>query len=131
MMRRAKLRSDVRGASAIEFAIAAPLFVLAMFGLFRVGILFLANAGMQHAVGEGARYASIYPAPSDAQIIEKVHNSRFGMDSDNIASLTVTRGVNTGTKYAELEMRYSVPMDFVIYQGDPVILEHSRRAYVP
>ncbi len=38
-----------------------PILVLFIYGIFQVGLLFQANAGMQHALGEGAatrRFAS-------------------------------------------------------------------------
>ena len=33
--------------------------------MFQFGVILQANAGMQHALGEGARYATLYPKPAD------------------------------------------------------------------
>ena len=49
------LRRDQRGAAAIEAAIAMPVLVVMIYGVFATGQLFEANAGMEHALGEGAR----------------------------------------------------------------------------
>ena len=52
-----QLKRDERGAAAIEMAIVLPVLILFIYGIFQVGILYQANAGMQHALGEGARFA--------------------------------------------------------------------------
>ena len=53
------LRRNEDGAAAIEMAIALPVLIAMIYGLFQVGLLYQANAGMQHALGEGARYATL------------------------------------------------------------------------
>ena len=53
------LRRCQRGAAVIEFALSLPILVLLIYGIFQVGLMFQANAGMQHALGEGARYATL------------------------------------------------------------------------
>ncbi|MBA3730486.1 MAG: pilus assembly protein, partial [Sphingomonas sp.] len=73
MSRLTTLRRNERGAAAIEFAIAVPILILMIYGIFRLGLLFQANAGMQHALGEGARYATIYPTPTNTQIQTKMN----------------------------------------------------------
>ena len=40
-----------------------------IYGIFKVGLLFHANAGIQHALGEGARYATVcIPSPTGVQL---------------------------------------------------------------
>jgi Flp pilus assembly protein TadG len=56
------LRSD-RGAATIEMAFAVPVLAMFLWGIFEIGVIFQANAGMQHALGEGARYATLWPSP--------------------------------------------------------------------
>src|SRR4051794_10823728 len=53
------IKRDQRGAAAIEAAIAMPALVVMIYGIFSVGQLFEANAGMEHALGEAARYATL------------------------------------------------------------------------
>jgi len=53
------IQSDERGAAIIEMAIAVPVLVSMIYGIFTIGQLFEANAGMEHALGEGARYATL------------------------------------------------------------------------
>ena len=75
MSRLSLLRRNDRGAAAIEMALALPILVSMIYGLFQVGLLYQANAGMQHALGEGARLATLCipsgttcNSPSDTQI---------------------------------------------------------------
>lgn len=125
------IRSDERGASATEFALAVPILLILIIGILQLGILFFANAGLRQAVEEGARYATIYPSPSDSAITAKVTGSRFGLDSAYITGPTVTHGTSSGVKYVDVTMSYAVPLDFVLFEASPVTLTHSRRAYQP
>ena len=80
------LRDD-RGAAVIEIAIALPVLVLFVWGIFQIGIAFQASAGMQHALGEGARLATICLNPTadgvcstatDEQIEDLVNEKLYG-----------------------------------------------------
>lgn len=118
-----------QGSAAIEFAIAAPVLLGLIFGVIQFGMLFMANAGLQHAVEEGARYATIYPRPDESQIIAKVNANRFGLRPDAVTGPTVSFGEDNGTDYAQITMSYQVPMNFVFYKVPGVTLTKTRRAY--
>ena len=60
MIKLSVLRRDDRGAAAIEMALALPVLVSMIYGLFQVGLLYQANAGMQHALGRGRALATLY-----------------------------------------------------------------------
>lgn len=132
MKRLIQLLRDRRGSAAIEFAIAAPVLVLFMWGFFQFGMLFEANAGMQHALGEGARYATLYDAstsnhiPSDTNIQSKISSSIF---QPAVGTFTVATPVD-GTNYRDLSVTYSMPMSFIFFTGPTVTLSASKRAYV-
>ena len=53
------IRRDENGAAVIEFAIAVPILVALIWGIFQLACLFWANAGMQNALGAGARLATL------------------------------------------------------------------------
>lgn len=125
-----KLRRNNRGAAALEFAIAAPILILFLIGLARLGILYMANAGLRSAVAEGARLATIYPRPSNTQISQRITASRFGLDSSRMTQPTITEGVSNGANYVDITVQYSVTMDFVFFQLAPVVLVERRRAFV-
>src|SRR5215210_9472535 len=62
------LRRSNRGAAAIEMAIALPVLVLFVYGIFEIGVAGQAIAGMQHGLGEGARYATICMNPTSGGV---------------------------------------------------------------
>lgn len=131
-MRRKLLRlaRDGRGAAAVEFGILAPVLILMIVGIAQFGILFMANAGLRHAVGEAARHATIYPRPSDEQILAVLQDRRFGLDAARLGTPRITHGVSDGANYAEIELSYSVPLDFIFFTGPEVTLTETRRAFV-
>lgn len=120
------LRRDEQGAAAIEFAIAVPVLILFIYGIFRIGLLFQANAGMQHALGEGARYATIYPTPTDAQIQTRMNSRLFG---NGYGAFTVVAPASSAG-YKTLTVTYTTPMDFLLVPGPTVTLSRSKRVYV-
>jgi Flp pilus assembly protein TadG len=125
-----KFVADTEGSSAVEFALTAGMLLMLMVGLAQVGILFMANAGLRHAVGEGARLSTIFPMPSDATIIAKVNATRFGVNSSYITTgPTVTHGTENGASFTQVSMSYSVPMNFVFFHAPAVTLTETRRAF--
>ena len=123
------LRRDDQGAAALEFAVAVPVLIMMIYGIFRVGLLYEANAGMQHALGEGARYATLFPTPTDTQIKAKVTSKLFGK---GFGAFTVVDPVTDATNgYKTLTVNYSTTMDFLIVPGPTVTLSRSKRVYLP
>ena len=125
-----RIRSDRKGGAAAEFALVSPVLLGALIGLAQLGILFFANAGLTNAVAEGARYATIYPRPSNTQIQAKISAQRFGLNPTYLTTPTITPGTSSGANYLEISMSYNVPLNFVIVRGPTVTLTKTRRAYV-
>lgn len=55
---KSKLRNE-KGASAVEFALVLPIFVMLVFGIFQFGIAFNNWIAITHAAREGARLAAV------------------------------------------------------------------------
>ena len=131
MIKLSLLRRDDRGAAAIEMAIALPVLVAMIYGLFQVGLLYQANAGMQHALGEGARVATLYErytsnnVPTDAAIKSRMTSKLFGKGD---GTFTVNDPV-TGTGYKDLSISYTKKMNFLFFNGPTITLNRSKRAY--
>lgn len=53
------LLDDIRGATAIEFAMTAPVFVMVIVGAIQSGIMLWTQLGLQQGVEMGARCASV------------------------------------------------------------------------
>ena len=58
-MKPGRIWRDQRGATALEFALLAPVFVLLIFGIIALGMLFWTQVGLQHGVQMAARCASV------------------------------------------------------------------------
>ena len=132
------IRRDDRGAATIEMALALPTLVLFLWGIFQVGVAFQANAGMQHALGEGARLATLCynpttagcSTPSNDAIKTKISDRVFGTKVGTFSTPTVTDGPTTGTKYKDLSVTFSMPMNFLFFEGPPVTITKTKRVYV-
>ena len=128
------IRAD-RGAAAIEMAIVVPVLVVFLWGIFQVGIAFQANAGMQHALGEGARLATICQNPTadgicstasneviEAKINEKVFGTGVGeFEVDDVVD---------GADYKDLSVTFSMPTNFLLFEGPEINLTRTKRVYV-
>ncbi len=55
----AKILRDQKGASALEFALTAPVFFLLIFGVIELGLMLWTQIGLQHGAEMAARCASI------------------------------------------------------------------------
>lgn len=127
-----KLLKNERGANLVEFAIALPVLVLFIYGIFVVGQLFQASAGMQHALGEAARFATIWPTPSDNDIRTLMASKRFGTNGGTLSALQITNGGGgaAGAAYKDLSLTYSQPTDFIFFAGPNVSLTRTKRVYL-
>ena len=137
MMRRPRrLFGDDRGAAAIEMAFALPILMLFLFGIFQVGMIMAADAGMRHALGEGARIATLYPTPSDEVIQKKINDKVFGtyIGSYKVDSPSTTVATNASggvmSRYKDLKVSYSVTPNFLLFNGPPVNFSRTKRVYL-
>lgn len=123
-----RLFKDHSGSSAVEFAVSVPVLVMLMWGMFQVGMLYEANAGMQHALGEGARMATIYPTPTDTQIQTKITSAKFGLGNGTWGTPTIVTDTTAKTK--TITVSYSQPTDFLFLPGPSVSLSASKVVYL-
>jgi len=128
------IRRDERGVAVIEIAIVLPVLILFIYGIFQIGILYQANAGMQHALGEGARYATLCKPvtggcniATDAQIKAKMNSAVFGTKPGTFTIPTPT----TVNRVMTLTVNYSQPMNFLLFPGPTVSLTRKKVVYLP
>lgn len=126
-----RLLKDERGANLIEFAIALPVLIFFIYGIFTLGMVYQANAGVQHALGEAARYATIYPTPTPDQIRAKMTARKFGTGRGTLGTLQVNDSGTggAGTRYIDLSLTYTQPTDFLFFRGPTVTITKTKRVY--
>jgi Flp pilus assembly protein TadG len=148
----AKLRRllDEQGTAATEMAIALPVLVMMIYGIFQMSVLFYANAGMQHALGEGARFATLYSTertisvsttsggattttskkvyyPSETAVKTLMSSKLFG---PNDGTFTISEPTYDASGFYYLHIRYVRPMDFLFFQGPTITLNRDKRVYL-
>ena len=126
------LKRDERGVAVIEIAIVLPVLILFIYGIFQIGILYQANAGMQHALGEGARYATLCLSPDPCenptatQVQAEINANVFGTKPGTftVPTPTVASGEMT------LTVNYSQPMNFLFFPGPTVTMSRTKKVYL-
>jgi Flp pilus assembly protein TadG len=128
MPRISTILRDRSGASAIEFAIAVPILVSFIWGIFEFALLFQAAAGMDNALARGARKATIWPTPSTTEISNEITSGKFGVSNGSWGTPTiVTNGAGTTMT---ITVSYSQPLDFLFFSGPTVTLTRSKVVYL-
>ena len=129
------LRNSDRGAATIEMAIAVPVLVIFLWGIFEIGVACEAVAGLQHGLGEGARYASLCirpnpddpcTAPTNDQIGAVISKKAFGTGNGDFAEPKIT----DGDGYKDLSVTFSMPMNFLFFTGPTINLTQTKRVYL-
>lgn len=123
-----KLKHDNSGATIIEFAIALPVLVLTIYGIFTSGMLLMANAGVQHALGEAARHATLFPTPSDDEIKAKVAAKKFGLGNGTLQPASIV--TDTANHHKTITLTYTQSTDFLFFKGPTVTVVKSKKVYV-
>ena len=127
---RTLLRSN-RGAGLVEFALIAPVLITFIIGIAQLCGLFFANAGLKSAVGEGARLATIFPRPTNQEIITRITSRRFGLEPNRVSDPTLAHGKTAnGRNYVDIEMIYTAPISFIFFDLPPLTLVERRRAFI-
>jgi Flp pilus assembly protein TadG len=126
------LRRDRRGVSTIEFAFAAPIFILLVVGAAQMGRLFYAHTSLRHAVAEGARFATIDPRPDRTAIVARINAQRSASDAANYGAPTVTFARDAASQdcLATIRMTYRITLDFIFYRHGPITLDYERQTWV-
>ena len=130
MMRLFRLSRDTRGAAVIEMAFALPALIVMIWMIIQLGLVFRAMSGIQHALGEGARFATIYPQPTTAQVQTKITNAVYGIGPGTFAIPTPVSGTSSGSTYLDLRVTYTQPTDLLLLPGPTITVVRSKRVWV-
>lgn len=130
-MKQRTLIRDASGATMVEFALVLPMLILFIYGIFVVGQLFQAAAGMQHALGEGARYATVYNVdttdhlPTDTEIQSRISGKLFGTASGTFDTPTIDNSeLANGRK--KITVVYRQTPDFLFFIGPTIVMTRSK-----
>ncbi len=131
---------DESGGAMVETALALPVFLSMIWGIVQFGLAMFASNGIQNALGEGARFATlcVQPTlatgcrrPNNQQIIDRVNDRRFGLTYGSYGTPTVTPGPTTAPiPYLDLAMSYSMPTNLILVNGPTITFVKTKRVYV-
>jgi Flp pilus assembly protein TadG len=134
------IRRCEQGAAAIEMAIAVPVLMLFIYGIFEIGIAGQAIAGMQHGLGEGARYATlcINPTsagtcgtPTDTEIATRIQAKKFGVGVGTFDDPVVSTPLATDcTHCRDLSVTFHMPMNFLFFSAPTINITRTKRVYL-
>lgn len=126
-----KLFRNESGAAAIETAFALPILIMLIWMIFQLGLVFRASSGMQHALGEGARAATLWPTPNQATIQNKMRDAVFGIGPGVFTmNVPATPTSADGGKYLDLGVTYTQPTTLIFLPGPNINITRSKRVWV-
>ena len=125
-----KLRDDRRGTAIIELAFALPALIIMMWVIIQLGLVFRAMSGIQHGLGEGARYATLYPKPSDTAIKNKITQTVYGIGPGSFTIPTPVGGNADGANYLDLKVTYTQATDLLLLRGPTITVSRSKRVWI-
>jgi Flp pilus assembly protein TadG len=125
-----RLRRDTRGAAVIEMAFALPAMIVMLWMIVQLGLVFRAMSGIQHALGEGARYATLFPQPENDQIHDKIEQAVYGIGPGTFTIANPVAGVQDGTVYLDLTVSYTQSTDLLLLPGPNITVSRTKRVWV-
>lgn len=140
-----RLMRDERGATLVEFAFAFPVLIVLIYMIAQLGMVYRAVSGMQHALGEGARLATLCVnlsstgcgSPSDDEIEEAMEEAVYGVGPGEFTySVTPIDDPSTPTidesdaGWRDLEVTYVQKTSLLLFPGPTVRVVRSKRAWV-
>ena len=143
---RLRLAKDQDGAAAVEMAFAIPVLIVMIWAFVQLAQVYRAVAGMQQALGEGARYATLClnqsatgciapPAgtgtsPATGTIKAKIYSSVYGIGPGTFTVADPVAGSSGTANYFDLSVTYSQPTDLLLFTGPTMSLTRSKRVWI-
>lgn len=130
MKRALRLLRDPSGATVVELAFAFPVLIMLIWMIYQFGLLFRANSGIQHALGEGARMATLWPTPGRALVQARMQQSVYGIGPGTFTVSMPSLGTQDGSSYYDLQVDYSQNTTLLLLPGPRVTLRKTKRVWI-
>ena len=132
-----RIRSDDKGVAAIEMAFALPILIVMIWMFVQLAQVYRALAGIQQALGEGARYATLClnpstlgcEAPTAASIKTKISASVYGVGPGTFVVSDPVSGNSGTSQYYDLKVTYSQPTSLLLFPGPTINVTRSKRVW--
>ena len=124
-----RLKRDESGAAVIELAFALPILIILIWMIVQLGLVLRAMSGIQHALGEGARLATIWPVPDIDTIQDKMDDAVYGIGPGDFDIPAPVEGTADGSDYLDLEVTYSQDTDLLLIPGPTINVSRTKRVW--
>lgn len=127
-----KLIPNNQGAAVIETAFALPILILFIWILLQLGLVFRASSGIQHALGEGARAATVWSEDGvdAADIQDEVEAAVYGIGPGEFTVPLPTAGTDCDDQCLDVVVQYTQDTDLLFFPGPTIDIEHSKRVWL-
>ena len=133
-----RLFRDQQGAAVVEMAFALPVVIVMLWAFVQLAQVYRATAGIQQALGEGARFATLClnptttgcTAPTAAAIKTSVSDSVYGVGPGTFTVPNPVSGTAGTSKYYDLTVSYTQPTDLLLLPGPTINVSRSKRVWV-
>ncbi len=127
-----RLKRDQRGIAAVEFAFAAPVFILMIYAVIEFGRAVYTEGALAFATEEATRYATVnYNATVDE--LKTVASSKvYGIHKDQITGINVDESVNAAdqTKLVTVTISYYHNFLLPLFSVDGVTLTGASKGFL-
>jgi hypothetical protein len=132
-----RLCRDENGVAIVEMAFALPIMIVMIWMFVQLAQMYRAVAGIQQALGEGARYATLCldpdpfgcKRPTIANIKAKIQDSVYGIGPGTFTVPDPTPGVQGTATYYDLSVSYTQPTSLLLFPGPTINLSRSKRVW--
>ena len=133
-----RLLHNASGAAAIEMAFALPIMIIMIWAFVQLAHIYRANSGIQQALGQGARYATLCLNPTNAgcstptanQVKSKISSSVYGIGPGTFTIADPVSGTSGTSKYYDLKVSYTQSTDLLLFPGPTINVSRSKRVWV-
>ncbi|MEO8547590.1 MAG: TadE/TadG family type IV pilus assembly protein [Sphingomicrobium sp.] len=137
MKQRFILRNE-SGAAAIEMAFALPVMIVMIWAFVQLAQVYRATAGIQQALGQGARYATLClnpsatgcTSPTSTQVKSKISTSVYGIGPGTFVVVDPVGGTSGTSKYFDLKVTYTQPTDLLLFPGPTINVSRAKRVWL-
>ena len=135
-----RLRTDERGTAIVEMAFGLPILIVMIWMFVQLAQIYRASAGIQQALGEGARFATlcIDPTatgcniPSADDISDKINAAVYGIGPGDfeVAPPECNEDAVNGGAYYDLSVTYSQHTSLLLVPGPDISITRGKRVWV-
>ena len=133
-----RLIRNQKGAAAVEMAFALPILIVVIWMFVQLAQIYRAMAGIQQALGEGARYATLCLNPSSTgcsvpttdQVKTKISDTVYGIGPGTFTVSDPTTGNDGTAKYYDLKVEYTQPTSLLLFTGPTIDVTRSKRVWI-